>query len=318
MYYSAIKKYYACHQKCFFSEQPALFPGTMALTGSQRSRMRQLVFLSMIVPSLLLCATKADIEALRKRAQALEKTKELTSISNRYAMQKQARSSADRRENDTDATMKLMKNRAYLSAKSGAEKGNANAQFSLGGIYYHGIFSDKDYDKAIEWFTKAAAQGHTKAEYNLGDIYYHGRGVAVDYKKSYEWFLRAADDGDSKARLYLARMNYEGLGVAQDYEEAFSWFKKLADDDFPEAQKMVGQMYWQGVGVTKNKEMAYFYLEKSSMQSYGEAQHQLASYYLQTGDADEDKIKKLLQEAYLNGISDAKETLEEHHWEIKK
>lgn len=45
-----------------------------------------------------------------------------------------------------------------------AEKGDPYAQYFLGLIYEDGKYTERDLDKAIEWFEKAAAQGHNKAK----------------------------------------------------------------------------------------------------------------------------------------------------------
>jgi hypothetical protein len=42
---------------------------------------------------------------------------------------------------------------------------------------YRGV--EKDLDKAVRWFTKAASQSHPVAQYSLGQCYYYGRGVEV-------------------------------------------------------------------------------------------------------------------------------------------
>lgn len=213
------------------------------------------------------------------------------------------------------ADMSELKKRAFSASKVKAEQGDANAQFSLGGIYYQGIVAEKDYAKAIEWYTKAAEQGHTEAQYNLGYMYYDGRGVSVDYAKAYHWFELAAEDDDVKAQLYLARMNYEGKGVDQNYDKAFQLYKKVADEtNHAKAQERVGHMFRRGLGIARNKEMAKYYLEKASQQSCGEAQYELGDMYL-SENVQSPEAKQLMQEAYLNGIPKAKEVMDEHNWE---
>ena len=53
--------------------------------------------------------------------------------------------------------------------------------FNLGKRYESGDGVAKDYDKAREWFKKAAAKDNSDAMYNLGLLYRHGRGGAQDY-----------------------------------------------------------------------------------------------------------------------------------------
>ena len=58
------------------------------------------------------------------------------------------------------------KKAAEWSAKA-AEQGDANGQFSLGGMYLHGFGVAENEEKAIELLTKAAAQGHAFAKQTL-------------------------------------------------------------------------------------------------------------------------------------------------------
>ena len=48
-------------------------------------------------------------------------------------------------------------------------------------MYYNGLGVEKDYQKAKEWYEKAAAQGNARAQTNLGDMYYNGEGVSQNY-----------------------------------------------------------------------------------------------------------------------------------------
>jgi TPR repeat protein len=52
--------------------------------------------------------------------------------------------------------------RAFQLVSRAAEEGNAEAQFALGNIYYHGVFG-QDYCKAFIWFALAADSGYRNA-----------------------------------------------------------------------------------------------------------------------------------------------------------
>jgi uncharacterized protein len=56
-----------------------------------------------------------------------------------------------------------------------------------------------DYDKAREWFEKAADKGDAGAMFNLGRLYANGYGVAKDYDKAREWYEKAADKDEAGA-----------------------------------------------------------------------------------------------------------------------
>ena len=46
--------------------------------------------------------------------------------------------------------------------------GNADVQFSLGFMYYHGDGVQQDYVEAMKWFKLAAAQGDADSQLNIG------------------------------------------------------------------------------------------------------------------------------------------------------
>ena len=79
-----------------------------------------------------------------------------------------------------------------------AEQGNAQAQFSLGKMYYEGQGVRQDYTQAVQWYRKAAEQGDAEAQFNLGVMYAEGRGVSQDLALAQEWLGKACQNGDQK------------------------------------------------------------------------------------------------------------------------
>ena len=71
-----------------------------------------------------------------------------------------------------------------------------------------------NHKKAIEWYEKAAEQGDAEAQYNLGNMYYHGHGVDVNHKKAVEWFKKAAEQGHRRAQIVLRTIQQTDVGVA--------------------------------------------------------------------------------------------------------
>ena len=94
-----------------------------------------------------------------------------------------------------------------------ADKGNVNAQYYIGKLYYKGKGIEKDYKKAFEYLKKAAEQGHVDAQYYLGKCYYDGKGVEKDYEKAFEYLKKAADKGHIDAQYNLGFCYAEGKGI---------------------------------------------------------------------------------------------------------
>ena len=105
-----------------------------------------------------------------------------------------------------------------------AEQGDAEAQFTLGGMYQFGQGVAEDDAEAVRWFRRAADQGHAFAQFNLATMSATGEGVPQDDAEAGRWFRLAADQGNPTARFRLGRMYANGRGVPQDDVEAHMWF----------------------------------------------------------------------------------------------
>ena len=88
-----------------------------------------------------------------------------------------------------------------------AEQGDADAQYYLGNCYYNGEGVERDYRKAVYWYTKAAEQGNADAQCNLGTCYFWGNGVVKDLKKAVYWFNKAAAQGVQIPKVILDLIN---------------------------------------------------------------------------------------------------------------
>lgn len=117
-----------------------------------------------------------------------------------------------------------------------ADKGNKNEQYSLGYFYEIGQGVEKDYEKAVYWYTKAAEQGHAKAQCRLGECYATGKGVHQNQQFAVMWYVKAAEQGDAKAQYNLGFSHEKGIGVAKDIEKAVFWYRKAAKQGITLAQ----------------------------------------------------------------------------------
>ena len=97
-----------------------------------------------------------------------------------------------------------------------------------------------------------AERGDAEAQYNLGAMYFHGQGVPQDYAEMVKWYRLAAEQGHAEALLMLAAMYSTGQGVAQDYAESARWYRLAAEQGYAEAQVMLGTSYMLALGVPQN------------------------------------------------------------------
>ena len=84
-----------------------------------------------------------------------------------------------------------------------AEDGSSDAMFALGGAYYFGVGTEKNFVEAIKWFHKAAIRDNSNAMYYLGSCYYNGEGVEKNLTEAEKWLRKAAARGNRDAREFL-------------------------------------------------------------------------------------------------------------------
>ncbi len=108
------------------------------------------------------------------------------------------------------------------------EKGNADAQFKVGLIYYRGQGVPADYSEALNWFRKAALQGHPLARYNAGYMYEKGEGTPQDYLEAAKYYRQAAEQGNPLAQYNLGCLYEKGQGVPLDEVQALKWYNLAA------------------------------------------------------------------------------------------
>ena len=168
----------------------------------------------------------------------------------------------------------------YLMA---AERGDTEAQFIVGGMYFQGIGTEKNQKEAFKWLYKAAINGEStpQSQKILGQAFLLGNVVPQNYTESIQWYQRASENGDHDAQNELAFLYYVGRGVEQDFKTSFKWFEKAAEGGLAVAQYNVGIMWYTGNGVEKQDlTKAYTWLSLAAANGHQEAS--AASKYIET------------------------------------
>ena len=132
----------------------------------------------------------------------------------------------------TDSKRKL---KEEIRAK--AEKGDAEAQYQLGSLYYDGTAIAKNASEAVRWFQKSAGQGHSKAQSKLGECYAFGEGVTKSAVEAVKWWRKAAERDDGSAQFYLGIRCARGEGTPKDFVEAHKWLNLAVAKGDEEARK---------------------------------------------------------------------------------
>jgi TPR repeat protein len=109
------------------------------------------------------------------------------------------------------------------SVEALADRGDIHAQKAMSTICKQ-LNKEKE---AAGWLDKLASKGDPEAQYRMGLMYYSGVcGVSKDQKKSFEYFKKAADNGSRLAAIRLAYMLREGIGTEKNISESKSYTKK--------------------------------------------------------------------------------------------
>ena len=128
------------------------------------------------------------------------------------------------------AKARALYTKAFDGIRSLAEAGNLRAQKLLGDFYFDGLGStERDYEKALELYTKAGEAGYAPAQARVGYMYQNALGVPADYDLAMEWNNRAAEQGNPQGQEQIGDLYREGLGVTQSLDEASRWYAKAKD-----------------------------------------------------------------------------------------
>ena len=205
----------------------------------------------------------------------------------------------------------------------GARSGNLEDQYKLGKSYG---YSD-NYEKAFEWFKKAAEKGFAKAQFKLSLLYENGNvpGKGEDTwvqskEEASKWLAKAAEGGYAKAQIKLAEAcesaakdETEQPEILKLYQEAVKWYTKAAEPGNidvnrtlaqGEVQKKLAQWYEKGCevdGVTvvkKSAAQAFKWYHVLAERGDAAAPSKLSDFY-RTGIVEEGKtiVPKSLEEA---------------------
>ncbi|MCP5381704.1 MAG: sel1 repeat family protein [Kordiimonadaceae bacterium] len=225
-----------------------------------------------------------------------------------------------------------------------AEQGDTYAQIKVGQLYENGWGTDINYEKAREWYGKAAAVDDPMAHVALGKLYGYGHGVSKNYSRAQSHLIKSADLGYTHAYYILGELHNDdfAFGHNEDYAIEYyilaaehnsaaslinghfrtgtgQWFRlitqkgvaltrRYADAGNIYAQFNTGLRYYFGEGVEKNHRMAETYFMMAADAGNAEAQNYLAQNRVMENPAGFDKIfvDKWFFVAAENGNPDAR------------
>jgi len=118
-----------------------------------------------------------------------------------------------------------------------AVKGDSNAQFQLGALFYQGKGVQRDYTQAFLWYRRAAQQGNSDAQYSLGNMYLMGEGIKQDDYQARQWYEKAAEQGHEDAQHNLESLQRIATAEPEpesDYDRKDNLLPEQDEDDTQE------------------------------------------------------------------------------------
>ena len=131
---------------------------------------------------------------------------------------------------------------------------------NLGWMYANNLGVATDYQRAIEYFRKAADLQNGDAMNNIGWLYQNGWGFPKpDPREANRWFKKAAAAKSTLGMNSLGWVYENGFGIAnRDYQQALEWFRRAADAanglGSSWAMNNIGDMYEKGYVGAPNRE----------------------------------------------------------------
>ena len=100
----------------------------------------------------------------------------------------------------------------------------------MGRVYYRGKLKERNYQKAFEWFQKAAENGNSYGLFLLGNMYENGSYVEQNYETALSCYKSSAAQNNIMALGEMAYMKDNGYGLPMDKEEAEKIYLLLAEE----------------------------------------------------------------------------------------
>jgi TPR repeat protein len=152
----------------------------------------------------------------------------------------------------------------FLNASKWQDASASPSEWYLWWCLEKGLGTGKDVEKAIEWLVTGAKRGCALCQRTLGAKYMNGDGVEEDYRQGVELLRLSADQKDSYAQFNLGKAYANGQGVEKDIHEAIKWFSAAAENGNAEVLLMLGKAYEEGRLIPANETKAADFFERAA------------------------------------------------------
>lgn len=175
----------------------------------------------------------------------------------------------------------------FLQVEPKAKKIKPYLLYQIGMMYFKGLGTPADNQKASEYLEKSAELGNQYAKWLLAFEYISGK----NFEKGISLLTECADGGDSFSCYKLGNLYFKGEIITQDLDKAEKYLLSAEDNEF--TQYALGKLYLQKETIEK----AVFYFEKSADKNMRSSYQLGWLYFFGAEDLEKDKEKAI---QYLN------------------
>ena len=181
----------------------------------------------------------------------------------------------------------------FIQIEPKAKKIKPYLQYQIGMMYFKGLGTPIDNQKAAEYFEKSAELGNQYAKRLLALEYISGKNFEQNIDKGIPLLTECADGGNAFACYKLGNLYLKGKIINQDLDKAEKYLLSAEDNEF--TQYALGKLYLQKEKYDIQKAITYFErsAEKNMWSSY-----QLGRLYFFSADGLEKDKEKAME--YLN------------------
>ena len=189
----------------------------------------------------------------------------------------------------------------YAQALAGFLKLEANDQaddnlfYKLGRMYMHGLGTDKDIAKALDYFKRSSELNNKNALYEYGKALLLGENTEQDIPQGLDMIQKAVALGNANGKRFLALEYISGEHIEQDIDKGIEMLTELADNGDSFSAYKLGKIYLSGEIVFKDLVRAEKYLRQASDDNNEFAMYSLAKLYLSDEKKDLSKAVALLE-----------------------
>lgn len=177
----------------------------------------------------------------------------------------------------------------FIQIEPKAKKIKPYLQYQIGMMYFKGLGTPIDNQKAFEYFKKSAELGNQYAKRLLAFEYISGKNFEQNIERGIPLLTKCADSGDAFSCYKLGTLYLKGEIVNQDLDKAEKYLLSAEDNEF--TQYALGKLYLQKEKYDIQKAISYF--EKSADKNM-QASYQLGRlYFFGAEDLEKDKEKAI-------------------------